>query len=102
MGFRKQASTTGKVTVSDVLEKEIGLTFHYDFAWKVKTFDIPPSLNINIDQTTSNFVPGNRSTHAAIGSENMHIAGSADKMLITLTFCATLKSDFLPIQIIYG
>ena len=44
MWFSKRASTTGKVTVSDALKKEIALTSHYDTAL-VKTFKIPPSVS---------------------------------------------------------
>ena len=88
----------GKVTVSDALKEEIGLTFHYVILSKLKTFKIPPSLVINLDQTASKFVPGNRSTQAVIGSETVPIAGSTDKIMIRLTFCITLKGDFLPIQ----
>ena len=101
MGLRKCASTTGKVTISDELKEEIGLTFHYHIVSKVKTFKIPSSLVINLDQIPSKFVPGNRSTQAAIGSETVPIASSTDKRMITLTFCTTLKGDFLSIQITY-
>ena len=101
MGLRKQASSTRKMTISNGLKEEISSTLCYDIASKVKTFKIPPSLVINFDQTPSKFVPGNRSTHTVIGSETMSIAGSTDKRMITLTFCITLKGDFLPIQI-YG
>ena len=102
MGFRKRASTTGKVTVSDALKEETFLAFHHDIVSKVKKFKIPPSLVINLDQTPSSFVPGNRSIQAVIGSETVLIAGSTDKRIITLTFCVTLKDDLLPIQIILG
>ena len=101
MRFRKRASTTGKATVSDELKKEIALTSHYDTAL-VKTFKIPPSLVINLDQILSKFVPGNRSTQAAIGSETVTIAVSTDKKMIILTYCITLKGDFVPVQMIYG
>ena len=102
MGYKKRAATTGKVEVPDALKEEIGLTFHYDIVSKIRKYNIPPSLVINLVQTPSKFVPGNRSTQAAIGSKTVAIAGSTDKRMITLTFCITLKGDFLPMQIIYG
>ena len=102
IGFRKRTSATEKMTVSDALEEEIALTFHYDIVSKVKTFKIPPSLVINLYQTTSKLVPGKKSIQAVIGSEPLSIAGPTDKRMITLTFCITLKGDFLLIQIIYG
>ena len=100
--YRKCVSITGKVTVSDALKEEIGLTFHYDILSKLKTFKIPPSLIINLDQTASRFVPANRSTQAVIGIETVPIAGFIDKIIIILTFCIILKGDFLLIQTISG
>ena len=47
-------------------------------------------------------MPGNRSTQAAIGSETVTIAVSTDKKMIILTYCITLKGDFVPVQMIYG
>ena len=102
MRFRKWPSTTGKVTVSDVLREETGLTFHYDIVSKVKTFKTPSSLLINLEHTPSKFLSGNRSTQVMVGSETQPIAGSTDKRIITLTIRIILKGDCLPIQIIYG
>ena len=34
MGFRKCATTTGKVEVSDAVKEEVGLSFYYDILQK--------------------------------------------------------------------
>ena len=70
--------------VINVLKEEIVLMFHYDIVSKVKTFKIPTSLIINLDEITSKIVPGSKSTQAVIGSETAPIAGSTDKRMITL------------------
>ena len=56
---------------------------------------------MNLDQTSSKFVPGSKSVQAKIGSTYVPIAGSTEKKAITLTFVISLKGAFLPIQVIY-
>ena len=87
------------MTVIDALKEEIVWMFHYDIVSKVKTFKIPTSLVINLDEITSKIVPRSKSTQAVIGSETAPVAGSTDKRMITWYY---LKSDFMAMQIIFG
>ena len=57
--------------------------FHYDIVSKVKTFKIPTSLVISLNDITSKIVPRSKSTQAVIGSETAPVAGSTDKRMIT-------------------
>ena len=87
------------MTVIDALKEEIVWMFHYDIVSKIKTFKIPTSLVINLDEITSKIVPRSKSTQAVIGSETAPVAGSTDKRMITWYY---LKSDFMAMQIIFG
>ena len=87
------------MTVVDALKEEIVWMFHYDIVSKVKTFKIPTSLVISLNEITSKIVPRSKSTQAVIGSETAPVAGSTDKRMIIWYY---LKSDFLPMQIIFG
>ena len=69
---------------------------------KIEENDIPASLVLNLDQTSSKCVPSCNKTLAKRGSKAVSIAGSTDKRMITATFVITLSGDFLPIQLIYG
>ena len=102
MGFRRRLATTGKVSISEELKKEIEESYLYFIVKKIEENQIPHSLVINLDQTPSKFVPGCNKTLAEKGSKTVSIAGSTDKRTITATFVITLSGNFLPIQLIYG
>ena len=102
MGFKRQLATTDKVSISPELHQEIQEAYLYSLVKKIQENDIPASLALNLDQTTSKFVPGCNKTLAKKGSKTVSIAGSTDKRMITATFVITLSGNFLPIQLIYG
>ena len=56
---------------------------------------------MNLDQTTSKFVPGSKVTQANIWTTTVPIAGSVEKKAVTLTFVIALNGTFLRIQAIY-
>ena len=101
MGFRRRLATTGKVSISEELKKEIEESYLYFIVKKIEENQIPHTLVINLDQTPSKFVPGCNKTLAEKGSKTVSIAGSTDKRTITATFAITLSGNFLPIQLIY-
>ena len=102
MGFIRRLATTGKVSISEELKKEIEESYLYSIVKKTEENQIPLSLVINLYQTPTKFVPGCNKTLAEKGSKTVSIAGSTNKRMITATFAITLSGNFLPIQLIYG
>ena len=54
MGFVKKLGTTGKVPVPGSLKKELKKSYLHGIVKKIEDNDIPPSLVVNLDQTSSN------------------------------------------------
>ena len=86
IGFVKRKATTAKVPISPGFVKEIGFTFFQSIKRIVDTFDIPPDLIINLDQTPLPYCLVNQYTIAKKGSKQVAIAGSSDHRKITGTF----------------
>ena len=102
MGFSKQRSRTGKMSILKELKKEIEELNLYSIAKKYKENQIPPSLVINLDQTPSMYVPGCNKTLAEKGNKTASIACSTDKRMIMTTFSIILSGNFLPVKLIHG
>lgn len=102
MKFVRRLGTTGKVPISEDLQKELELTYLYGIVSKIEKNNIPHSLVLNLDQTPSKYVPTSNKTMAPKGSKTVPIKDSTDKRSITATFTITLEGQFLPIQIIYA
>ena len=101
-GFVRRICTTGKVEIPEGAQRETGLLFHHEIVSYVETYQIPPSLVVNFDQTPSKYAPVSSRTQAAKGSKHIVIAGFTYKQAITATFGITLANKFLPMQLIYG
>ena len=102
MGFRRRQATTSKLEIPEGALKEIKVLFHHDIITKVTKFNIPDSLIISLDQTSTKHVPVGHTTLAKRNSKTVTSKGSTDKQTITATFAISLRGDFLPMQPIYG
>ena len=102
MGSARRMATTGKVEISEEVQKEVETTYLHSIIPIMENNKIPNSMVINLDQTSSKYVPGCNKTLALKGIKSVSVAGSTDKRTITATFSITMDGKFLPIQIIYG
>ena len=102
MGSARRMATTGKVEISEEVQKEVETTYLHSIIPIMENNKIPNSMVINLDQTSSKYVPGCNKTLALKGIKSVSVAGSTDKRKITATFSITMDGKFLPIQIIYG
>ena len=55
MGFKKRATTTGKVIIPEGARKEVELIYLYDIVAKIETYNIPYQIAFNMDQTPSKY-----------------------------------------------
>ena len=75
LGFKKRATTTGKVAIPQSIREEIEFHFFFhEVAHKVEKYKIPHCLILNLDQTLTKFVPASSRTQAQIGSDNVPVA----------------------------
>ena len=93
MGFVRRLGTKGKVHIPDSLKKELEKPYLHGIIRKIEDNDIPLSLILNLDQTSSKYIPV---------SKTVLIKGSTENRMITATFTITLDGHFLPLQLIYG
>ena len=64
MGFVRRPATTGTVEISEKVKAEIETVYLYGIVQKINRHKIPSSIIINLDQTSSKFVPGCNKTLA--------------------------------------
>ena len=102
MGLTKRMSTTGKIEITARAKEDDELLFMYEIVALVEENNIYPNLIMNLDQTPSKYVPSGRHILTEKGCKSMHIADSANKGSITVTFIITFNGDFLPMQLKYG
>ena len=98
-------ATTGKVEISEEVQKEVEATYLHSIFSITENNKIPKSMVINLDQTPSKYIPGCNKiaiTLAPKGIKSVSFARSADKRTITATFSITMDGKFLPMQISYG
>ena len=101
MSMVKLRGTTAKCKIPELLYEETKFTFQRNISTKVREFNIPPSLVINLDQTPLSYVTCEKYTFEALGSKTVPIASSDDKRAITGTFACSADGRFLPKQLIY-
>ena len=101
MGFVRRKSTTGKVTISFVVQKEAELKFMHKIMNHVEKYQFPPSLVKNFDQTLSEHIHVSSNTMEKKEVTNVSISGIDDKISMTATFSITLEGKFLLMQLIY-
>ena len=102
MGFKRRATTTAKLPISEGAKEELKILFLTDIVTCKEKYNVPESLILNLDQTPSKLIKTSRYTFAKGGSKDIPLAGSSDKRTITATFVISLSGNFLPIQLIYG
>ena len=101
IGFRRQAATTGKVEIPESAKKEAGLQHHYCITSIAEKHNIPESLVINSDQTTSKHVQVGHFTMAPQSAKKVNVARIVDKRMLTLTLTVTMDGKTLPFQAAY-
>ena len=101
MGYVRRAKTTSKVQIPEAIQKEAELIFQHKIAKIVEVHQIPNCMILNLDQTSSKFVPSSNTTLAPRGTKSIPINGSSGKRAITVTFTISHDGDFLPMQLIY-
>ena len=102
MGFVKRVSATARSEIPEGARKEAELVFHREITSVVERYSIPPTLIINIDQTSLKYAPVSSRTMATNNSKHFHLAGFSYKQAITVTFGITLSNKFQLMQLIYG
>ena len=95
-------ATTGKVEISEEMQKEVETTYLHLIVSIMENNKIPKLMVINLDQTPSKYVPGYNKTLAPKGIKSVSVSGSTDNRTITATFSITIDGKFLPMLIIYG
>ena len=58
MGSARRMATTGKVEISEEVQKEVETTYLRSIVSIMENNKIPNSMVINLDQTSSKYVPG--------------------------------------------
>ena len=96
MGFVRRIKTTRKVHIPVGAQKEAELKFLHQIVNQVEKYQIPPSLIINFDQTSSKYVQVSSMNMVKRGETNIPIVGANDKRSITATFSITFDNTFLP------
>lgn len=67
-----------------------------------RRYNIPAPLVVNLDETSSKYVPVPNYTYDERGSKEIRVVGAGDKRGISETLSGSLAGDFLPVQLIYG
>ena len=93
--------TTSRPVVTGALWIEIRTLPLHDICTLVQTYNIPDELIINVDQTSSKYMPTSSVTMAEKNSKHVPNQGADDKRAITQTLAETLSGDMLPFQIVY-
>ena len=97
MGFVKTLGTTRKVLIPESIKRELEKSYLHGIAKNIEDKNIPPSLVLNLDQTSSKYIPVLNKTMEPKGSKTVPIKGSTEKRMITATFTITLDGHFLPV-----
>ena len=100
LGFVRRMKTTGKVQIPGGAQKEAELKFLHQIVNHVETQQIPHSLIINFDQTSSKHVQVSAMTMDKKGTSNVPIEDIDGKRSIIATFSITFDNKFLPMQLI--
>ena len=93
--------TNGKVKIPVGAKKEAEFKFLHQIVNNVEKHQIPPSLIINFDQTSSKYVQVSSTAMDQKGEINVPIASISDKRSGIATSSITLGNKFLPMQLIY-
>ena len=102
LAWSKYKGTTRKVDPSPQFLAKEKSTFQRNISALVSEQDIPPSVIINIDQTTLSFVNMGYYTFSFKGAKNITTKGVDDKCQIKATFPVSCTGEILPIQLIYS
>ena len=96
--WSKRKGTNGKVDPSPQFLAKEKFTFQRNISGLVSEQNIPPSLIINIDQTSMSNKNAGKYAFNFKGAKNIRIKGVNDKHQITAIFGVSYTRGFLPIQ----
>ena len=82
MSMVNRRGTTAKCKIPELLYEETKFTFQRNISTKVREFNIPPSLVLNLDQTPLSYVTCEKYTFEALGSKTVPIASSKTKQYL--------------------
>ena len=102
LGCWRKVATTGRVEIPEEARKEAGLQHHFRIVNILEKHNIPKSLVLNSDQTSSKYATFGRTTMAPKSSTRVGLAWSTYKRRITMNLTVTLDGKILPFQIISG
>ena len=69
MKFARRFTTTDKIPIPEALRNELEKAYLHSIVRKIEESDIPLSLVLNLDQTSSKYIPASNKTMAAKGSK---------------------------------
>ena len=101
MDFVRWMATAGNVKISEV-RKEVEMTYLDPIISIMENIKIPKSVLINLDQTSSKYVPGCNKALAPKGIKSVSVTVPTDKRTIKARYSITMDGRFLPMQVIYG
>ena len=102
MSYTRQEGTASNVPLLDGIREEIAFLFHHQIVEKVEHYNIPESIILNFDQTSSRYVLVASTTLAKWNLKQVCLEGSNNKRSITATFTITMDGKYLGIQLIYS
>ena len=79
---------------------ELGQNMAIRIAQSIQTYQTPPELVINADQTGIHLLPSPRRTWNACGDKQVHIIGKEEKCQVTLMMASTASGSLLTSQVI--
>ena len=95
-------ATIGNVKISEEVRKEVEMTYLHPIISIMENIKIPKSVLINLDQTSSKYVPGCNKALAPKGIRSVSVTVPTDKRTIKARYSITMDGRFLPMQVIYG
>ena len=99
MNMTRKMVTTSRPKITRSIWEETRFIFLKEIAHSVCRHDIPDELIINVDQTSSKFVPTDNVTMAVKGTKHIPRTGANDKRGITVTLSVTLYNASIPINL---
>ena len=101
MNMSRRMVTTSRPIVTSSLWEEVRTQFHNDITSTVLKYNKTGELILNVDQTSSKYVPTENVTMAETGSKLVSRKGGNDKRGITVTLSETITGKILLFQLIY-
>ena len=76
MGYKKRATTTGKIKVPKKVLEEIKISYLHSIVQKIDQNDILHSMVINLEEAPTKFARGSKSTLVKSDSNSVSVGGA--------------------------